>query len=91
MAHNVPGVCDGLTARIRALRSSDQGWQTVGGVERGRRSRPSETEPRSRQRRRSVNSPVMCSGRVPRLYTNPFLCNYKFHRFHFFYKIIPIM
>jgi hypothetical protein len=32
---NVPAVCDGLTARIRALRSKDQGWQTVGGVWRG--------------------------------------------------------
>jgi hypothetical protein len=29
MAHNVPAVCDGLPARIRALRSKDQGWQTV--------------------------------------------------------------
>jgi hypothetical protein len=36
MAHNVPVVCDGLTARIRALRSKDQGWQTVGAVSRGK-------------------------------------------------------
>jgi hypothetical protein len=28
------------------LRSKDQGCKNVGGVERGRRSRPSETEPR---------------------------------------------
>jgi hypothetical protein len=35
LAHNVPAVCDGLTARIRALQSKDQGWQTVGGVSRG--------------------------------------------------------
>jgi hypothetical protein len=33
--HNVPAVCDGLTVHIRALRSKDQGWQTVGGVSRG--------------------------------------------------------
>jgi hypothetical protein len=36
IAHNVPAVYDGLTARIRALRSKDQGWQTVGGVSRGK-------------------------------------------------------
>jgi hypothetical protein len=30
MSHNVLVVCDGLPARIRALRSKDQGWQTVG-------------------------------------------------------------
>jgi hypothetical protein len=35
MAYNVPVVYDGLPARIRALRSKDQGWQTVGGVSRG--------------------------------------------------------
>jgi hypothetical protein len=29
MAHNVPAVYDVLTARIRALRSKDQGWQNV--------------------------------------------------------------
>jgi hypothetical protein len=29
LAHNVPVVNDGLTARIRTLRSKDQGWQTV--------------------------------------------------------------
>jgi hypothetical protein len=34
IAHNVPTVYDGLTARIRALRSKAQGWQTVGGVSR---------------------------------------------------------
>jgi hypothetical protein len=27
--HTVPAVCDGLAARIRALRSKDQGWQNV--------------------------------------------------------------
>jgi hypothetical protein len=58
MAHNVPAVYDVLAARIRALRSKDQGRQNVGGVERGRRSRPSETEPRAAYWRRSVNSPV---------------------------------
>jgi hypothetical protein len=35
IAHNVPAVYDGLTARIRALRSKDQGWQTVAEVLRG--------------------------------------------------------
>jgi hypothetical protein len=35
IAHNVPAVYDGLAARIRALRSKDQGWQTVGVVSRG--------------------------------------------------------
>jgi hypothetical protein len=29
IAHNVPAVYDVLTARIRALRSKDQGWQNV--------------------------------------------------------------
>jgi hypothetical protein len=32
ISHNVPAVCDVLPARIRALRSKDQGWQNVGGV-----------------------------------------------------------
>jgi hypothetical protein len=35
MAHNVPAVCDGLAARIRALRSKDQGRQTVPEQRRG--------------------------------------------------------
>jgi hypothetical protein len=35
MAHNVPAVYDVLTARIRALRSKDQGWQNVAEVWRG--------------------------------------------------------
>jgi hypothetical protein len=35
MAYNVLAVCDGLTARIRALQSKDQGWQTVGEGRRG--------------------------------------------------------
>jgi hypothetical protein len=29
MAHNVPAVYDVLPARIRTLRSKDQGWQNV--------------------------------------------------------------
>jgi hypothetical protein len=36
IAHNVPAVCDVLPARIRALRSNDQGWQNVGRVSRGK-------------------------------------------------------
>jgi hypothetical protein len=35
MSHNVPAVCDGLAARIRALRSKDQGRQTVPEQRRG--------------------------------------------------------
>jgi hypothetical protein len=33
--YNVPAVYDVLPARIRALRSKDQGWQNAGGVKRG--------------------------------------------------------
>ncbi|MHB9294126.1 hypothetical protein Holit_03252 [Hollandina sp. SP2] len=32
ISHNVPAVYDGLAARIRALRSKDQGRQNVAGV-----------------------------------------------------------
>jgi hypothetical protein len=35
IAHNVPAVYDVLPARIRALRSKDQGWQNVAEVCRG--------------------------------------------------------
>jgi hypothetical protein len=35
MAHNVPAVYDVLPARIRALRSKDQGWQNVPEQRRG--------------------------------------------------------
>jgi hypothetical protein len=35
MTSNVPAVCDGLAARIRALRSKDQGRQTVPEQRRG--------------------------------------------------------
>jgi hypothetical protein len=35
IAHNVPAVYDVLPARIRALRSKDQGWQNVVEVLRG--------------------------------------------------------
>jgi hypothetical protein len=35
MSHNVPAVCDVFAARIRALRSKDQGCKNVGGVSRG--------------------------------------------------------
>jgi hypothetical protein len=35
IAPNVPAVYDVLPARIRALRSKDQGWQNVGVVSRG--------------------------------------------------------
>jgi hypothetical protein len=35
VSHNVPAVYDVLAARIRALRSKDQGRQNVGGGWRG--------------------------------------------------------
>jgi hypothetical protein len=35
MSYNVPAVCDVLPARIRALRSKDQGWQNVPEQRRG--------------------------------------------------------
>jgi hypothetical protein len=35
MSHNVPAVYDVLPARIRALRSKDQGWQNVPEQRRG--------------------------------------------------------
>jgi hypothetical protein len=35
MSHNVSAVYDVLTARIRALRSKDQGWQNVPEQRRG--------------------------------------------------------
>jgi hypothetical protein len=35
IAHNVPAVYDVLPARIRALRSKDQGWQNVAEFWRG--------------------------------------------------------
>ena len=35
MSHNVPAVYDVLPARIRTLRSKDQGWQNVGEGRRG--------------------------------------------------------
>jgi hypothetical protein len=35
ISHNVPAVYDVLTARIRALRSKDQGWQNVPEQRRG--------------------------------------------------------
>jgi hypothetical protein len=39
MAHNVPAVYDVLAARIRALRSKDQGRQNVGEGRRGTEQR----------------------------------------------------
>jgi hypothetical protein len=35
ITHNVPAVYDVLPARIRALRSKDQGWQNVAEFWRG--------------------------------------------------------
>ncbi|MDR2096015.1 MAG: hypothetical protein LBP76_10940, partial [Treponema sp.] len=63
IAFNVPAVYDGLTARIRALRSKDQGWQTVGVVSRGNEAKRNDLGERNPEPllRRSVNSPVMRS------------------------------
>jgi hypothetical protein len=63
MTHNVPAVYDVLPARIRALRSKDQGWQYVPEQRRGNEASRNdlavaEAEPLLR---RSVNRPVMCS------------------------------
>jgi hypothetical protein len=68
MAHNVPAVYDVLSARIRALRSKDQGWQNVGGVERGRRSRPSETEPRAALAAKHIQTCYVQCARTPYIY-----------------------
>jgi hypothetical protein len=40
MAHNVPAVYDVFAARIRALRSKDQGRKNVGGGRRGNGRKP---------------------------------------------------
>ena len=51
-------VDDVLPARIRALRSKDQGWQNVGGGRRGngaQRNDLADRNPVAAERRRSVN------------------------------------
>jgi hypothetical protein len=61
---NVPAVYDVLSARIRALRSKDQGRQNVGVVSRGngaQRNDLGERNPEPPNRRRSVNRPIMRS------------------------------
>jgi hypothetical protein len=61
IAHNVPVVYDGLTARIRALRSKVQGWQTVAEQRRGNEAQRNDlavAEPGG-PKARSVNNPVM--------------------------------
>jgi hypothetical protein len=72
MAYNVPAVYDVLPARIRALRSKDQGWQNVPEQRRGIGAQRIDlavavAEPLLR---RSVNSPVM---RSKNLYLDTFL------------------
>jgi hypothetical protein len=67
IAHNVPAVTDGLPARIKTC-VARPGLGKCGRVERGRRSRPSETEPLAAYWRRSIYRPVMCSCAVPPVY-----------------------
>jgi hypothetical protein len=61
MSYNVSAVYDVLAARIRALRSKDQGRQNVGGVRRGNGAKRNDLGARNPEPllRRSVNSPVM--------------------------------
>jgi hypothetical protein len=47
MTHNVPAVYDVLAARIRALRSKDQGRQNVGGVRRGNEAKRNDLAERN--------------------------------------------
>jgi hypothetical protein len=47
IAHNVSAVGDVLPARIRALRSKDQGWQNVGGVWRGNEAKRNDLATRN--------------------------------------------
>jgi hypothetical protein len=63
MSHNVPAVCDGLAARIRALRSKDQGRQNVGGVSRGSEAQRNDLGERNPggPKARNAYSPVMRS------------------------------
>jgi hypothetical protein len=51
MSHNVPAVYDGLAARIRALRSKDQGRQTVGGGWRGNGAKRNDLASRNPEER----------------------------------------
>jgi hypothetical protein len=59
---NVSAVCDVFAARIRALRSKDQGCKNVGGVSRGSGAQRNDLGERNPEPllRRSVNRPVMC-------------------------------
>jgi hypothetical protein len=50
MSHNVPAVYDVLAARIRALRSKDQGRQNVGGVIRGNEAKRNDLGERNPSR-----------------------------------------
>jgi hypothetical protein len=61
MSHNVSAVGDVFAARIRALRSKDHGWQTVGVVSRGNGAQRNDLGERNPEPllRRSVNSPVI--------------------------------
>jgi hypothetical protein len=63
IAHNVPAVGDVLPARIRALRSKDQGWQNVPQQRRGNEAKRNDLATRNPEplQRRSVNRPVMRS------------------------------
>jgi hypothetical protein len=47
MAYNVSAVCDVFAARIRALRSKDQGCKNVGGGRRGNGAQRNDLADRS--------------------------------------------
>jgi hypothetical protein len=67
ISYNVPTLSDVLAARIRALRSKEQGCKTVGGVWRGdgaKRNDRASRNPFAAYRRQSANSPVMRSAGV---------------------------
>jgi hypothetical protein len=47
ISSNVPAVCDVFAARIRALRSKDQGCKNVGGVRRGNEAKRNDLAERN--------------------------------------------
>jgi hypothetical protein len=84
MAHNVPAVYDVLPARIRALRSKDQGWQNVGKGLRGngaKRNDLANRNPRAAEWRRSIYSPVMRSAPYSTIFLNLYI-PFDFYFFH---------
>jgi hypothetical protein len=93
ISHNVPAVCDVFAARIRALRSKDQGCKNVGGMSRGRRSRLGEWNPGG-PKARNAYRPVRRSLSVLYIlnfssdYSSP--CKIILTYFQYFYISIPM-